>query len=94
MMRVEPINKHTVLKQVRTNGTWEGYIAPNMVNSFHITDGWHLGHKILISIGRDGKYYVVSWYNEYKELEDTLNSFKYYNCNSELGKTVKFWEVN
>lgn len=93
---MERTNKHTVLKEVRDNNIWVGYISPSNVNSFHIKDGWHIGHEILITIGRDKDYYVVSRvsnqvYNEYEKLETYLNNFKYYNCNSELGQRISFW---
>ena len=91
-MSLQPINKHTVLKQVRTNGTWEGYIAASKVSPFHITGGWHIGMSVLLCSDRQGNPYYVS-HNacEVAELETALNNFKYYNCDSELGKRVRFW---
>lgn len=90
---MKTINKHTVLKEVRTNGTWKGYIAPNKVNSFHITNGWCLGMDVLLTSDRQGNAYYVSFNAlEVEPLEEMINSFACYNCNSELGKGVRFWQ--
>lgn len=92
---MNPINKHTVLKTVRTTGSWSGYVAPNKVNGFHVKDGWHIGMHVFITIDRNGNYcYVSDNAQDFQELSDFINNFAYYNCNSELGKTIKFWEEN
>lgn len=91
---MQTINKHSVLKAVRTKGLWMGYIAPSKVVEYHVNDGWHLGHLVTISQGRDNQYYVVSWHNEYNELESWINNFSYYNCNSAIGQRIRFWEVS
>jgi hypothetical protein len=97
MEMLQPINKHTVLKAVRDHGKWEGYIAPSNVNSFHITGGWNLGMALVIVDGkREGlptdKPYVFNESTEsFQELGTLLNSFRYYNCNSELGNRIRFW---
>jgi hypothetical protein len=95
---MEKINKHSVLKAVRENGSWKGYIAPNKVNAFHINNGWHIGMKITIVSGRevnrnDKEYFYFSEENEaFTELETWLNSYMYYNCSSnELGTRVSYW---
>src|SRR4051794_1293369 len=90
-LKMERTHKATVLKEVRNKGVWFGYVAPSNVNSFHITGGWHLGHLITISQGRDGEYYVVSWHNEYEKLSTWLNAFAVYSCVAELGKRPVFW---
>jgi hypothetical protein len=96
---MEKINKHTVLKHVRENNFWSGYIAPSNVNSYHITGGWHLGHDVLITIDQQKNYVVVNRYYdvenpmswEWMYLGEYLDVFKYNNCHNELGKQVRFW---
>jgi hypothetical protein len=89
---MKPVNKHTVLKEVRKNGTWEGVIAPNKVRP---GGPWNLGHKITIKLGsmhdRPNKY-IVSTNGERIGLDRYLNEFTYYNCNSELGNRIRFWQ--
>jgi hypothetical protein len=91
---LQPINKHTVLKEVRMNGAWEGVVAPN---NFNVNGVWGHGMDLLITVSRDKKYYVINRYNnspitaDYEELETVLNSFAYYNCHGELGKRIRFW---
>lgn len=98
---MEKVNKHTVLKQVRHNGSWNGYIAPNKVNSYHINDGWHIGMKLNIQCDKNfqtGEYTYYCFFGEGNEprqtrkLDDVLAEFEYYNCNSELGNKVSFWQ--
>jgi hypothetical protein len=92
-MKMKPINKHTVLKKVRNNGVWRGYIAPSNVSAFHIKGGWHIGMRIEIHAPeRKGDDYIVKWEGYTEPLEQALDRFKYYNCNSELGYRVRFWE--
>jgi hypothetical protein len=90
---MQPINKHTVLAEVRRLGSWSGYIAPNKVNSGNINSGWHLGMNLKITIDRENNFYVVaSSYHQWEKLEDTLSEFVYYNCMPALGSTVRFWK--
>lgn len=88
---MEPVNKHTVLKKVRENREWRGFIAPSNVNSYHIDGGWHIGHEI--TIRKDNFHYFVWNGKESQELESYLNNFKHYNCNSELGYRIRFWQA-
>jgi ribosomal protein L5 len=74
---MQPVHKATVKAAIRNQGTWTGYIAPNKVSAFHITGGWHIGCKITVTT--------------LEELEDVVDNFSYYNCNSELGQRVRFW---
>lgn len=96
--RVKPIHKATVLKQVRDTGTWTGYIAASNVNSGNINSNWNLGIEIIIIDGKkhglqNNAPYVVHSYDEgVSLLSDVLNDFMYYNCDSELGKRVRFWK--
>jgi hypothetical protein len=91
------INKHSVLREVRENGQWNGYIAPNNVNHMNINKGWHLGMDITIVKGckEFPNDYIVLTENEndknYK-LEEFLENFKHWNCNSELGNRIRFWK--
>jgi hypothetical protein len=96
-MNLQSIRKQTVLKAVRDNGKWTGYIAPCNVNSYHITGGWHLGMHLEIQWDKPSNTYYVFFSHEHKscfqtrKLEDVLNEFLYYNCNSELGKRIRYW---
>lgn len=94
---LRPLNKHTVLKEVRTMGLWVGYIAPNNVSEYHVTNGWQIGMGIEIFdvIEEDGthKPYVNNQDNTATPLETVLSSYKYYNCIPELGNRIRFWEV-
>lgn len=93
MQRVQPIHKASMLKAVRTNKVWFGYMAPNLVNAGNINNGWHLGIDIIVSVDREGNYHVVSENaQDDEQLHSYINSFLYYNGNRELGKSVKFWE--
>jgi hypothetical protein len=90
-MNISPINKHTVLKDVRNTGMWQGYILPNNANPNSI---WIHPLEVLISIGRDGQFYVVLGELQYAEpLNEFLAGYSYYNCNSELGYRIKYWET-
>lgn len=96
---LQPINKHTVLKQVRELGEWIGYIAPSKVNAGNINEGWHLGMHITIVDGKksglplDKPYMFNKDTEAFTLLEDILTSFSVYNCNNELGNTIRFWEI-
>lgn len=74
------INKNTVKAKLRRGEKWEGYLAPSNVNSFHIISGWSLGCYVEVST--------------IEELNEYINNFAYYNCNSELGKRVVLWETS
>jgi hypothetical protein len=93
-----PVNKHTVLKQVRDTGKWMGYIAPSNANGGNIDKGWHLGMSMDIQWDAHSKIYYVFFSNDGKDsfitrkLDDVLNEFLYYNCNNELGKRIRYWE--
>jgi hypothetical protein len=90
---MKPVNKHTVLKETRENGSWQGYIAPNKVNDMHIRKGWALGMPIQIRYEETNHAYITENSEcEWVSLDEVLNEFVYYNCNSELGHTVRFWQ--
>lgn len=99
-MTLSPINKHTVLKITRTQGKWEGFIAPNKVNWYHVTgEGWNLGMNITVEYivneeSPDDVYWVKGQDDDYHTLDSFLSSFSYYNCCSEVGTRIRFWEVN
>lgn len=89
---MEPIHKSTMLKEVRINNVWKGYVSPNKVNGFHVYHGWHLGMNVIITIGRDGEYYYVSENAQDSQLlSDFISNYLYYNGNPELGKHIRFW---
>jgi hypothetical protein len=87
---LKPVHKATMKKIARRQGTWTGYISPSNVNEFHIQNGWMLGMPITVEY-RDGKYMVVLNSRE-MELEDFIVNYAWYNCNSEVGKRVRFWQ--
>lgn len=100
-MEIQPVHKATVLRLVREKGIWKGYITPNKINSAHVVDGWHLGSEIEIHSDKnlDGtQLYHVYNVDENgifipRNLQEVLNQFQTYNCNSELGNSIRFWEV-
>lgn len=87
---LKPINKHTVLKILRDKGTWQGWIAPSNVNHAHIVGGWHLGCKVDL-VYHEGEYFN-RWQENIQTLKQILYQMAYYNCNSELGRRIRFWE--
>jgi hypothetical protein len=96
MIKMQTIRKQSVLKQVRENGEWIGYISPNKVNEYHVNNGWNIGCSLTIVNGKrnglDDKPYVFSeWSETFTELEDFLNAYSFANCNNELGNRIKFW---
>lgn len=95
------IHKATMLREVRTTKAFRGYVTPNNVNSLHVTGGWRLGVNVLITQGRDEKFYIVNehfnlepnpLYEPFAELEDWITDYKHWNCVKELGRRVQFWE--
>lgn len=96
---VQRIHKATMQRVIRTTRMWKGFVTPNNVNSMHVTGGWRLGVEVLLTQGRDDKFYVVNHfsydhelYEPYCELEEWIADYKYHNCQKELGKRVQFWE--
>lgn len=94
---MQPINKHSVLKQVRETGQFKGFVAPNKAR---VPSAWNIECPITIVSGKEvngneKEYYVFHESSEsFQELETWLNSYAYYNCNSELGNRIRFWEGN
>ena len=92
---INPINKHTVLKMVRTTGEWKGYVAPNKAC---VPSVWNIECSVTIVSGKEvsgneKEYYIFNADTEsFQELNTWLNSYAYYNCNSELGNRIRFWE--
>lgn len=86
---MQKVNKHTVLKAARDNGSWEGYVTGSKVNSYHIAGGWNLGYKVEIKAIKtnDGWEYMV---NEDHKLENYVDNVLYH-IPSELGTRVSFW---
>ena len=86
---MQKVNKHTVLKTVRDNGYWCGYIAGNKVNEYHISGGWNLGYDVEIkAVYTEGTWtYTV---NNDKTLEQFINAVLYCQADS-LGNSVSFW---
>ena len=91
---VTPVHKATVMKKVRENGIWSGYIAPCNVSSSHINGGWHIGLELTIELTHEGEMLVVSYVGgEHTPLDTFLSTYKYYNCGThELGRRIRFWE--
>ena len=89
---MNPVHKSTMLAKIRRTKEWEGYIAPSKAHPSHITGGWHLGIPITIRFEHD-KYVVLAYSGEPIPLELYINSFSSFNCNSELGRRVRFWQA-
>ena len=86
---MQKVNKHTVLKAARDNGSWSGYAAGNKVNEYHITGGWNLGHDVEIKAVQTEGAWVYTVNND-KTLDQFINAFLYYQ-NSELGTRAVYW---
>lgn len=85
----EKVSKHTVLKEVRDKGVFEGYISPSKVSPEHLVGGWGLG--MFVKIKQIGDNYILVKESGNYPLELYLHMFKMSNCNSELGYRVRFW---
>ena len=86
---MQKVNKHTVLKAARDNGSWSGYAAGNKVDEYHITGGWNLGHDVEIKAVQTEGAWVYTVNND-KTLDQFINAVLYYQP-SELGNSVSFW---
>ena len=86
---MQKVNKHTVLKAARDNGSWSGYAAGNKVNEYHITGGWNLGHDVEIKAVQTEGAWVYTVNNDIT-LDQFINAVLYYQP-SELGNSVSFW---
>ena len=89
---MQKVNKHTVLKAVRDNGSWSGYIAGNKVNEYHIAGGWNLGYDVEIKAVQIEGAWIYTVNND-KTLEQFINAFLYY-LPRELGTRVAYWNGN
>ena len=86
---MQKVNKHTVLKAARDNGSWSGYAAGNKVDEYHITGGWNLGHDVEIKAVQTEGAWVYTVNND-KTLDQFINAVLYYQADS-LGNSVSFW---
>lgn len=87
------VHKATMLKKVRDNGEWKGYIAPSKVNAYNVNQGWHIGVEIIVTQLPNKEYAIVQEATEsFTLLDPFIETFKHCNCNGELGNTVRFWE--
>ena len=85
MNEMERINKHTMLKQARENGTWRGFASGNKVNfgmyveitAKKYNDLW------MYSVGETGQ----------QSLEEFEGSMLYY-MDGQLGNRVAYWNGN
>ncbi|MGF2716261.1 hypothetical protein ACQUY5_29270 [Bacillus cereus] len=87
-MGLKKVTLTQVKSAVKKNKSWNGYVAPNKVAEFHITQGWHIGIPVYLT-DRQGTIVV----NGDRDIDTFLSYFKAYNCNSELGTGVAYWEV-
>lgn len=78
MIQMEKQHKSTVKSLIAKNGYWTGFLVASKVNPANIEGCWNLGFKVTVSTIED--------------LEKTVERFAYYNCNSELGNRVSFYE--
>jgi hypothetical protein len=74
-----PIHKSTVKALLRKGETFKGYIAPSKVHMVHIAGGWHIGARVT--------------FKTLAQMEVDVRNFSIFNCNAELGHTVRFWRM-
>ena len=91
---MERINKHTMLKQARENGTWIGFASGNKVNSGNVIHCWGLGVYVEITAKKynDLWMYSVGETGE-QSLEEFEGSMLYY-MDRQLGNRVAYWDGN
>lgn len=77
---LRPVNKNTVKAELRRGIPFIGYIAPNRVSRQHVNGGWHIGANVE--------------FDTIETMEATLKLYAFYNCNAELGRTVRFWRAS
>ncbi|PGF05162.1 hypothetical protein [Bacillus toyonensis] len=88
-MALKKVTKHQITSAVKKNGNWVGYIAPNKVSEFHVNQGFHLGVQTNIQSNQEGILIVNGQYT-FSQFVDQIEA---YNCNSEVGTRVAYWEV-
>ena len=71
---MERINKHTMLKQARENGTWRGFASGNKVSSGSVIGGWHCGMHLEITASKNND--GVWEYSVGETGEQTLEEFE------------------
>lgn len=72
------LSKSKVKAIIRKHGCWTGFLIASKVHPVQIDVLWCLGMKVKIT--------------SLEELENVTAKFAYYNCNSELGNRVAFYE--
>lgn len=77
-MNYKKLTKSQVRSKIRNDGRWEGIIAGNKVNEYHLEKGWCLGYRVE--------------FLEIDEMEKKLNNVLYY-LDPELGTRIAFYEI-
>jgi hypothetical protein len=72
------VHKNTIKAKIRRGQRWQGYITPNNVSSLHVIGGWSIGHFVDV--------------DSIDELNRLASTYSHYNCCSELGYRVVYWE--
>lgn len=75
-MELAKVTKTQVKAAIRLKGVWSGYLVGNKVNTYHINNGWHLGHYTTIT--------------SLEQLEKVCNAMMFY-MEPELGNRVAFY---
>lgn len=93
MDKMERINKHTMLKQARENGTWKGFTSGNNVNSGNVIHCWCLGVYVEIKATKneDGTWAYRQTYGYEQTLEESEYSMLYY-MERTIGTRVVYWQ--
>ena len=73
----QKVSIRDVRKSIKVNGKFTGFMVGNKVSPNHFFRGWNLARKVEL--------------NSEDELERRINAWKYYNSNSEHGKTPAWY---
>lgn len=68
-----------VKKEIIVNGSWQGYICANNVNTSHIWSGWNIGSYIEV--------------NTLAQFNNFCVGYRFANCCYELGYYLQYWKV-
>lgn len=82
------VNEQTVIKRIKEDGKWEGYITPSKCRP---NPGNPFNMAMEVSFKRRDleKEYPEAFDNPFRL---KLNAFEFYNCNAETGKEIHFYE--
>lgn len=79
---MKKLTKTQVVSRINKHGRWEGYICPSKCSPRNDSSAFNMAMKVTfdkVQLGRGG-------------VDKILNEFSYYNCNSETGNRIHFYE--